>query len=87
ILSDDEIKWESRKLGAVFGFSAMFVAMVFGSKALGLSPRMNAASSAATGGVSGYMWHGFTRQAYQKKRRQLLIEQQQNQETGGESQA
>lgn len=45
ILSDDEINWEARKLGAMYGFSALFIASVFGSKALGLSPRINAFSS------------------------------------------
>ncbi|KAJ1820711.1 hypothetical protein GGH91_003693 [Coemansia sp. RSA 2671] len=74
ILSDDEIFYESRKLGFVCGVCTMFVASVFGGKVLSLKPRMNALSSIATGAVTGYMWHGFTRQAYQKKRRQLLQE-------------
>ncbi|KAI9502990.1 hypothetical protein BX070DRAFT_225997 [Coemansia spiralis] len=74
ILSDDEINWESRKLGAIYGFSTLFVASLFGSKVLSLSSKMNFFSSVATGAVTGYMWHGFTRQAYQKKRLQLLLE-------------
>ncbi|KAJ2745029.1 hypothetical protein GGI20_002477 [Coemansia sp. BCRC 34301] len=73
-MGDDEIRWESRKLGVICGFCTMFVASMFGGKVLALKPRMNAVSSIATGAVTGYMWHGFTRQAYQKKRRQLLQE-------------
>ncbi|KAI8324785.1 hypothetical protein GQ54DRAFT_47645 [Martensiomyces pterosporus] len=74
ILTDEEINWESRKLGAMYGFSALFVASLFGGRVLGLTPKMNAFSSAGTGAVTGYMWHGFTRQAYQKRRHQLLEE-------------
>ncbi|KAJ1887780.1 hypothetical protein LPJ66_008932 [Kickxella alabastrina] len=73
-MSDEEIDWESRKLGTMYGFCALFVASVMGNKALGLKPKMNAFSSVATGAVTGYMWHGFTRQAYQKKRLQMLEE-------------
>ncbi|KAJ1804909.1 hypothetical protein LPJ75_005464, partial [Coemansia sp. RSA 2598] len=71
-MSDGEISYESRKLGLIYGFCATFVASVLGSKALGLKPKMNMFSSIVTGAVTGYMWHGFTRQAFQKKRRQLL---------------
>ncbi|KAJ2815704.1 hypothetical protein IWW50_006747, partial [Coemansia erecta] len=74
IMSDSDIAWESRKLGAMVGVCAVFIASVIGGKTLGLSPRTNMISAAATGGVTGYMWHGFTRQAYQKKRHQLLEE-------------
>ncbi|KAJ1986239.1 hypothetical protein GGI26_006425 [Coemansia sp. RSA 1358] len=45
ILSDDEINWESRKLGAIYGFSTLFVASLFGSKVLSLSSKMNFFSS------------------------------------------
>ncbi|KAJ2236017.1 hypothetical protein IWW45_002112 [Coemansia sp. RSA 485] len=71
-MSDKEINYESRKLGLIYGCCAVFVASVLGGKALGLKPKMNIFSSIATGAVTGYMWHGFTRQAFQKKRRQLL---------------
>ncbi|KAJ2785930.1 hypothetical protein GGI15_001770 [Coemansia interrupta] len=71
-MSNEEINWESRKLGLMYGFSALFVASLLGSKALGLKPKMNAFSSVVTGAVTGYMWHGFTRQAFERKRRQLL---------------
>ncbi|KAJ1648358.1 hypothetical protein J3B02_004431 [Coemansia erecta] len=71
-MSDDEINYESRKLGLVYGCCAVIVASVLGNKALGLKPKINMFSSIATGSVTGYMWHGFTRQAFQKKRRQLL---------------
>ncbi|KAJ1847133.1 hypothetical protein H4S02_004319 [Coemansia sp. RSA 2611] len=73
-MGDKEIEWESRKLGAMVGVCASFIAMVIGGKTLSLSPRLNMMSAAATGGVTGYMWHGFTRQAYQQKRRRLLEE-------------
>ncbi|KAJ1958517.1 hypothetical protein DL89DRAFT_2863 [Linderina pennispora] len=82
ILTDDEISWESRKLGALYGFSALFVASVFGSRALSLGSKANAFSSAATGAVTGYMWSGFTRQAYEKRRRQLIEESQKEQQPG-----
>ncbi|KAJ2778171.1 hypothetical protein H4R18_004763 [Coemansia javaensis] len=74
VMSDARIEWESRKLGAMVGFCSIFVASVIGGKALGLGARANAASSIATGIVTGYMWGGFTRQAYQKKRHGLLEE-------------
>ncbi|KAJ2161276.1 hypothetical protein GGF46_001618 [Coemansia sp. RSA 552] len=74
ILSDKEIEWESRKLGAMVGACAVFIASVVGGKTLGLSARVNTASCVVTGGLTGYMWYGFTRQAYQKKRYQLLEE-------------
>ncbi|KAJ2616082.1 hypothetical protein H4S08_000957 [Coemansia sp. RSA 1365] len=74
IMSDSEIEWESTKLGAMVGVCSLFIASVLGGKALGLSNRVNAYSSVVTGAVTGYMWHGFTRQAYQKKRHQLLAE-------------
>ncbi|KAJ1856583.1 hypothetical protein IW147_000810 [Coemansia sp. RSA 720] len=74
ILSDADIKWESRKLGTMVGLCAVFIASVIGGKTLSLAPRTNMISAAATGGVTGYMWHGFTRQAYQKQRHQLLEE-------------
>ncbi|KAI9477485.1 hypothetical protein BX667DRAFT_496714 [Coemansia mojavensis] len=74
IMSDKEIEWESRKLGSMVGLCAVFIASVVGSKMLSLPRRANAVSAIATGGVTGYMWHGFTRQAYQKKRIQALKE-------------
>ncbi|KAJ2456034.1 hypothetical protein EV183_000377 [Coemansia sp. RSA 2336] len=76
-MSDKEIEWESRKLGSMVGLCAIFIASVVGSKMLSLPRRANAVSAVgnvATGGVTGYMWHGFTRQAYQKKRIQAMKE-------------
>ncbi|KAJ2792161.1 hypothetical protein H4R21_006200 [Coemansia helicoidea] len=73
-MSDAEIEWESNKLGAMVGLCSIFVASVIGGKMLRLGARANAISAVATGATTGYMWHGFTRQAYQRKRHQLLAE-------------
>ncbi|KAJ2082944.1 hypothetical protein H4R24_001214 [Coemansia sp. RSA 988] len=48
IMSDQEIEWESSKLGAMVGVCSLFIASVLGGKALGLSNRVNAYSSVGT---------------------------------------